>query len=539
MKKFLLSMALASAMAMPAVAQWVSDPSTANLVTPDDVTNYGYETATNKNGITYVFSQVPTINSTLEMRLQIIDRNGNKTQDVDGLLLSDYANLTFTMANQHLMLDNDGNAIVAVYDYRTGNAAFTIYKATEEGDTLWHHTLDAGNPTGSSAALTMACSADGGYVFAYENWSDNATDDSHEYIKLFKLDANGNDVWGGAKMLKDPEGQEDYANPFLIDAGNSQTMLIYAQGSNQDLVAQLVNADGSFDWEEPTYVYSGGFVEGMPLHTMMDVYPGPQGSAFVSWINADNSTGTMENRLAYILPDGSYGFTTGENGTNISNANDYTRQVASGLCYDEDEQAVYTIYRQYDQSVQDYQGVFAQKMSFEGELLWGAEGKAIIDMQDTGTYNYLSTQKATDGNVAFFYMYQDNTGNNYQAPVRCVMVIYDKDGNLVQEAKEFATSASLKYSLEVTPLIDGKYYLASWSETNAENNDVVYMQRVYLDGTLTAIERVDANKAKSLLRQEIFSADGKRLAKPAKGMNIVRNVYSDNSTNTEKLNVVK
>lgn len=534
MKRFLLSMVLTAAMATPTMAQWVSDPTQANLVTPDDVTNYGYETATNKNGTTYVFTQVPTANSTLEMRLQIIDCDGYKTQDIDGLLLCDYPNLTFTMVNQHLMLDNDGNAIVAVYDYRTGNAAYTIYKATEEGDTLWHRTLDAGNPTGSSAALTMACSADGGYVFAYENWSDNSTDDSHEYIKLFKLDANGNDAWGGAKVLKDPDGQQDYAYPYLVDAGNSQTMLVYAQGSNQDIIAQLYNADGTPAWDEDVYVYSGGFVDGMPLHTMLNVYPAPDG-AFVTWANADNSTGTMENRLSYIKADGTYGFTTGEDGTNISNDTYYTRQVPSGLCYDEKEQAVYTIYRQYDQSVQSYQGVFAQKMSLDGELLWGANGKAIVDMQETGTYNYLDAQMAGEGRVAFFYLFQDNSDGTYLGPVRCVMVTYDKDGNQVQGPTEFATSKALKYSLKVTPLVNGEYFLATWSETNEGDNDVVYMQRVYLDGTLTAIERVDANMAKALLRQEYYSADGKQLAKPAKGMNIVRSIYSDNSTSTKKI----
>lgn len=534
MKKLLLSMALAATLATPAAAQWVTDPSQANPVTPDDVTNYGYETATTKGGATYVYTQVPTAANTLEMRLQIIDRDGYKTQDIDGILLSDYPNLTFTMVNQHLMVDNDGNAIVAVYDFRTGNGAYTIYKATEEGDTLWHHTLDAGNANGNSATMSMACSADGGYVFAYESWADDGS--TPILCKMFKLDANGNDVWGGAKVLKDPDGQQDYAYPYLVDAGNSQTMLIHAQGTNQDLIAQLYNADGSLAWDEETYVYSGGFVDGMPLHTMLNVFPGPDGGAFVAWIDADNSTGTMENRLSYIHADGTYGFTTGEEGTNISNDNDYTRQVPDHLYYDAAEKAAYVIYRQYSQTLQNYQGVYAQKLSLEGELLWGASGKALIALQETGTYNYLDVQGATEGRVAFFYMYQDNSDGSYLGPVRCVMELRDKDGNQVQAPVEFATSKALKYSLEMTPLIDGQYYLATWSETNADGNDVVYMQRVYLNGKLTAIEKVDADKAKAPLRKEYYSVGGQRLSVPGKGVGIVRNVYADHSTSTVKLN---
>ena len=61
------------------------------------------------------------------------------------------------------------------------------------------------------------------------------------------------------------------------------------------------------------------------------------------------------------------------------------------------------------------------------------------------------------------------------------------------------------------------------------------MQRVYLDGSVSGIREIDGeHNAKTLLRQEIYAPSGERLQHLSEGVNIIRNVYTDNSTSTTK-----
>ena len=140
MKRILLSMALAAAMAAPVSAQWVNDPAQCNIVSPAGSNNYGYDIQTNANGMTYVFMQIPH-NETIEMRLQILDKDGVKTLPEEGQLISAEANQTWTKVNQHLLIDRDGNAVIAVFDFRKGNETYTIYKYDETGKELWARAL--------------------------------------------------------------------------------------------------------------------------------------------------------------------------------------------------------------------------------------------------------------------------------------------------------------------------------------------------------------------------------------------------------------
>ena len=524
MKKTLLSMFAALAMALPSMAQWSTDFAENNQINPDSTENYGYELQTNNNGITYVFMQIP-YQGTISMRLQILDKDGVKLFPDTAKVLSAEPNISFTKVNKHLMIDNDGNAIIAVSDFRSGNEGYTIYKVNEKGDVLWSKSLKGVDASSNVAGMTMACSEDGGYVFAYEPY-DLTTNFGR--VQLEKLKADGTDAWDDILRFSDKSNSLSF--PYVVDAGSSQTLLVYAKGSNNDLIANLIDFDGSTVWDEDVPVYRGGFTS-IPVWVQMGVSEAPDNGMFVYWRDAQDDS--YENRISYIMNDGTYGFSTGEEGTIISHDTDNSRDVPS-IYYDKDDKAIYFVYRVFNQASQGYQGIYMQKMSLDGELLWGANGKAIVEVQNTDSYSYSSVQDAGDGKIAIFYM--RNEGGVENGNVDTYMVLFDKDGNKIQNEVNVSLKKNTKYSVNSSRLIDGEYYLLDWEEHVKVSLNNIVMQRVFLNGTATGIKNVtDGANGKNIVRTEYFSLGGERLQAGAKGVSIKRNVYADGTVKTQKV----
>lgn len=64
-------------------AQWTTDLGKNTQITPTGLAFDENEVATNKDGVTYVFF-ITNMNGTLGMRLQIIDKDGNKVMERGG-----------------------------------------------------------------------------------------------------------------------------------------------------------------------------------------------------------------------------------------------------------------------------------------------------------------------------------------------------------------------------------------------------------------------------------------------------------------------
>lgn len=528
MKKTLLSVALAALSAMPIMAQWSDDPTEYTRINPIDKSNYGYTVKTTDDGLSYLYIHVPNAYNP-SIRIQIIDKDGNLLLGEDGKEISAEQNITYTKVGDNLMIDKDDNAIIAFTDYRTGEEVYNVYKIDQTGEILWSKTLNDGVSPGMLAGMSMTTTDDGGYMFSYLAYTqDDVSSSVSVYIE--KLKSDGTDAWDKPIVLDGITDNTQYNYPYLVDAGANQTILVYAKGANQDLYARLIDFDGSSVWgDEDVLVWQGGFTSN-PLHTMMDVYPGPDGGALVAWMNSDANSGNYENRLSYVMNDGTYGFSTGDLGTNVSNATDYSRGYPQ-VYVDTKEQAIYCLWQQYDQSYQSYHGLYMQKMSYDGELLWGADGKAVIEMQDNDTYSYYTIQGATDGNFAVFYMKLDGVGAT--GSVSCYMTLYDKDGNMIQEPACFATCEETLTGLESSQLIDGKYYLTNFENYGVDTN--VYMQRVFLNGSLTGIKDVNTDNAdKKLLHTDVFSLDGQQKEGLSEGVNLVKEVYTDGTTAVKK-----
>lgn len=140
MKKGLLT-CICALLCLSAVAQWKDNPSEALLGWPDGKSYYANEIQIGEDGTTWLCVYHPQ-NGTIATTVQAIDSTGVKLLGEEGLLVSEERNMTYTVVNQLIMVDKDGNAIVVVHDLRNSPSeeqllSYTIYKVSPEGEMLW------------------------------------------------------------------------------------------------------------------------------------------------------------------------------------------------------------------------------------------------------------------------------------------------------------------------------------------------------------------------------------------------------------------
>lgn len=555
MRKLLLLTA-ATAFSTVAMAQWTADTGHGIRIWQPDYTNYGYEVRTSPTGVTYgMFHGVwgeQTSDSTVQahypMLVQVVDKDGNLVIEDDGVQLSDEPNRSWTAVNQNFAIDDEGNAVVAVSDQRTGDGidSYTIYKVSPTGELLWDEpVLLPGYGGGLCAAMSIACTGDG-YVFAYETFGTTTSGASASWIVVSKVSKDGQLAWN--KNYFDAD-QQSLTYPYLVNTGDNQVMMVYAFGANQTLKATLFDFDGEPVWDEDVTIYKGGFT-GIPLWVQMAVEPGPDGGALVAWQDAGNGA-TYENRMAYVMKDdGMLGFASGEGGTVIDNESDWSRMYPD-FYYDEGDGDIYAVYRKMSQAYQSYVGLYMQKLSTEGELYWGAYGKALVPMSEDYQFQNWAVRDAGDGRVAVFWQQlagaTASTGN-----VETMMAVLDSDGDTVMAPRNvLPDDEATKSSLTVSSLIDGEYYIISWEEKvditditgpnsdgGSVSGDAVQVAKVSLNGQTTRLDGLHTSAGKPV-RREFFSLDGKRLDAPQRGVVVVRDTYADGTVSTGKVNVTE
>lgn len=547
MKKKLLSIAFAVCCAMAVNAQYVSDP-TENTKVTESISNYGNDAVVSKDGILYSIQRIPGHDddgtNRLAYNLQVLDKEGNRLLPEGGVQICNEINFSYVVVNDVLYADNDGNCIVMVSDCRYSpksdmHRSYTVYKYGPDGKMLWDSGVSMCDDVadGDGAMLNVTQVADGGYVFTYEVFSDEL---SKSYIRMEKLTYDGKKAWDNPVELKD--SKSPYSCPFVVDAGDSQVLLIYAKSSNEYIMAQLYDFDGTPLWDEELKVYIGGF-DSTPLYTKLKVFKAPEG-AFVTWSDDRNYENVFSNYISYVKRDGTLGFPGGTDALKISYANDFSRQVPMLYCSEADN-CVYAIYRQYNQALQTYCGIYMQKIGLDGELMWGPEGKAVVAMQDERSVGYATVQNATGTDVAVFYQTNKQGGGD----VKTYVMRMDKDGNnLWEKAVEPCTVVSEKNDLLSSTLIDDKYWILTWCDMRISPDYFsygMYAQRVNADGTLgnvdTGIGGVSADSADDEVA--VYGIDGcyVKSAKKADcmsglrpGVYVVKNKVTGN---TEKMTV--
>lgn len=541
MKKVLLLIGTAIC-SFPVSAQWLTDQGHGITMWPADKTRYGAELWVRNDGLTYGFFQGVQSGNIDEneagkypMYFQILNRDGEKLLPNLGIVVSNYPNKNYRLYNRSIAVDNEGNAIICVSDSRLGEKTrvYSLYKYDEKGNKVYGDlVLETGVsvdklPYGSQLAST----SDGGVVVVYGVMSNEYAD-----VVVNKVDKAGTLKW--SFTLGKGQAHPDYSFPYVVDAGNNQTFLIYATENGSVLNARLIDFDGSSVWSKDLRFYTGGFGT-TPTWTNLRVQQGPEYSALVSWRKPDDVSKTFENRICMIRTDGSIGLDGTLGGLVLSNDIDVSRSFSDTYC-DAATGDVYAAFNCFVQQLQNQQALYVQKVSPKGELLWGANGIAVMPFPSVGPevdpstyqiYSVPSIRNAGNGKVAVLFL-QATYSTLYIDNTFFKMVIYDSEGREVQRFEDLLPKDTLpKENLQVSSLIDNRYYLVSWSE----GNNGVQIAKLALDGTTTKITTASNITDKRVVSQKMYNLQGLPVNDNTQGVVVEQTVYDDGSSYIRKL----
>lgn len=502
MKKHLLLMA-GIAIAANAAAQWGTSVDDPLEVFPPGTGSYATEVKAAPDGSVWALIYHPNLrnaagetdtqNVVYEYILQHFDPNGNETFP-GGMLISDYKNISYTVVNDYLLVDKDGNAIVSVIDNRnsgSGGRSYTAYKVSPTGEMLWGEdgvaVSDALNPAPFGTCMRMVQLEDGSFVFAWQEMDDN-----YSAVRLQRISNDGKPMWD----LNKTTIEGDVNNyPYLVNSGDNTFILVYGKSASSVMYARKMDFEAESVWGKDVRIYRGGWGS-TPLHTKIDVQPSGDGGVLVAWCDDRNSTNIETPYLSYVTTDGKLGFAGQSDEADVKLTYDNWRSFNVATTAAADGSGFYVIWRHTDTN-QGFQGIMMQKVDKEGELLWGDNPPEMYETAP-GSLSYLSIQPTEEGGACGFFMkyysYFEQEG---------IAVLINSNGDFLWDdngAIKVTPGTRATSSLKSQPYGE-KSWLLNWTDngTSAEDKETTYMMNILDDDgnfgkEITAVESVKSDK---------------------------------------------
>ncbi|HIP47595.1 MAG TPA: T9SS type A sorting domain-containing protein [Lutibacter sp.] len=215
-------------------AQWTTETDVNTLVT--DHTSNDMKAISTSDGYTYVVYWKET---DLELRLQVLDLNGNKLLGSNGSLITNTIPMNSYTVYWSTVVDKDDNLYVGVT--ATGDSTGYVFKLDIDGNHLWGTN---GVALGSAYLPTVLPLESGEAIISWIPGNQSF---------MQKYDTDGNPVWNNPQEVVSGSSKTAPAN--LFELSNGDYILVfhsYFTGVSSTLYAQRYNSDGDAQWASPT-----------------------------------------------------------------------------------------------------------------------------------------------------------------------------------------------------------------------------------------------------------------------------------------------
>lgn len=353
--------------------------------------------------------------------------------------------------------DGAGGAFIVWQDNRGGN--FDIYLQRLDS---------SGNPELAPNGIPL-CTAPEGQFFpkiisdgqggAIVAWHDYRTKEEDIYAQ--RVDRNGSLLWGAEGVAACKEKATQWF-PALTSDERGGAIIAWAdrRNGNFDIYAQHIDYAGKTSWN----------ADGIPVCVAPGNQENPriavngEGGAFISWSNSGgNEDGSFAQRI-----DASGRKTFADAGVKI--ANYFTGPTAAEIAYDGAKGTVIV----WSSSHAGDADIYAQRVSRDGELLWGEEGNPLARVQG------IQENPKIFGASPFYVLWEDLRSGKRQLYLQKINInarqSFPRDGLLVADGGRAAQSAGI--------VIDGDDSVALCFEDNKHGNFDIYAQRIDKAGSL-------------------------------------------------------
>lgn len=404
-----------------ASAQWTTDTDANTLVAESG--EFDVQANGTSDGQTYVvYWKNVGAPVNIELRMQVMDANGNRKFGDDGMLVSDQIPMgTFTVV-MNTIVDADDNLYIGV----TGTGDFSAYafKMDINGNQLWGaNGVSLG--TGAPVSILPLSSGD-----AIVSWRDSGP------AVMQKYDANGNAVWPTTKPIG--SNNTTAANFFELSNGDYEVVFhSLLSGVSSNLYAQRYDTNGDPVWANAVQLANGTTAYNRS-------YPGVQDGdvVYMGYFSAANNR--FDSFLQRINPDGTLPW--GINGSDFdTNQTDF--EMETQIAFQPGSEYVWSI-ATYRNSNQSETGEYVQKFDKDSGAREFTENAKVIYPIGSDKVHAGSLQLR---NGTPLFLLKEGFDNG-ASPVTLNAVYLDENGDFVwpEETHPVATFAASKSRVNFT-----------------------------------------------------------------------------------------
>lgn len=426
--------------------------------------------ATTSDGKTYIgyWKSVPApIN--FELRLQILDKFGNKQLGADGIKITDQIPMSTYTVVENTAVDSSDNLYIGVTGTGSGNPGY-IFKITPQGVSVWPN----GISLGEAYLPTILPLSTGEIVVAY-------FPPSQKYTKVQKFDAAGQAVWSAPTQIQSNDAAKNTIPANLFELPNDECELIFHKqvsfGTTSYLFAQKLSLKtGTILWDGPKQIttkstayntkYSGA-VDGNVVYYGFSSGENMRFDAYLQRIDANSN-----------LPWGNVGVDFDTNQTYFEK--DMKMAFAPGSPY------IWAM-SNYSSSSQGQNGEFIQKFDKgTGARLFTDNAKQVFPIDNISMFHYGDLQLVNDKP---YFVVQKKEGTALNVSLNAVLLDGNGEFAWQEHYLPVATFAASKAYPSVLRPVNGQGVVVFQEQKAGDNVQAVYAQNlIFPEGTMATHE---------------------------------------------------
>lgn len=412
-------------------AQWTTNTDLNTGVSKSESQDMNAVTTT--DGKTFVVFWKPVSEPTnYELRVQLLDFNGNRLFGDEGILISDNIPMNTYTVTWSIALDKDDNLFIGVTG--TSNESGYVYKIDKSGNHLWG---SEGIILGETAyAITLLPLKTGEVIVS---WLPGLN------ALIQKYDVEGNAVWAEPYQILSGSSKTCPGNLFELSNGDFELIFhTFSYGINSNLWAQKFNSDGIPQWTSPTKISNG-------ITVFNRIYSGTQDNDTVYFGYFSAANNRFDSYLQRINPDGTLPW--GINGMDFDiNQTDF--ELDTRIAHSSVSQYIWAV-STYSSSTQTEFGEYVQKFDkTTGERQLTDNAKMIYPLKED---TKIHAGPLTLMNDQPFFLLQVGYYDSF-SPNSISVVMLDGNGDFVwaEETKPIATYAANKSNITLMEQVYGQ-----------------------------------------------------------------------------------
>lgn len=483
-------------------AQWTTDTAVNTLVV--DSEGGDMKAVGASDGKTYVvFWKVVAPPTNYELRMQVLDTEGNQLLGADGALVSNTIPMSTFTVIWNIVTDADDNLYIGATGTGGGDPAYA-FKLDSDGNHLWGTN---GINVGAGFAVTILPLSSGEAIVSWFPGGSSV---------MQKYDASGAAVWGSTQSIVNGGNDTVPANFFELSGGEF-TLIFHSLlgGISSNLFAQRYDSNGVAQWGSPTQLSNqttvfnrsyGGVQDGDVVYYG---YFGSTGTRFDSFLQRVNADGTLP---------------WGINGSDFdTNQTDY--EMDTRIAFAEGSQNIWAVCT-YTNTSQSQKGEYVQKFDkTTGDRGLTDTAKVVYPISADDNVHAGALQLKSDSPL---FLHKSGMDNGV-SPTTLGVVYLDTNGEFVwpEESRPVATFSANKSRIHYTAPVNNqsvavfieekstepKIYAQNFLDEELTIDDITALQGVVFNNPVGEIFSIESKisiasvAVSTLLGQEIFSKD--------------------------------